>query len=188
MVEFLLNNGADAGYRDFESLETCLHITAASMRGEAAVQMFKILLSRGVDVNWRDASLRMPLHVAIDANSGSSDASAEVESFLIERGADVYALDVRKRLPLHYVFVKRGKHLNNSKIDPIELCTTLTSVMETNGIDEADEFGQTPLHRAAIRGASVCCMHLISKGAAIDARDGEGNTALALAAKNRHER
>ena len=31
MVEFLLNNGADAGYRDFESLETCLHITAASM-------------------------------------------------------------------------------------------------------------------------------------------------------------
>ena len=148
--------------------------------------MMKILLTRNVDINWRDAKLQTPLHVVVD--HVSHDASDEAESLLIEHGADVYALDVRKRLPLHYVFVECGDHSDSSKVDPIEMCTTLTSVMETNGIDEADEFGKTPLHCAAMRGATVCCMHLISKGAVINARDGDGNTALALAVKHKHER
>ena len=60
--------------------------------------------------------------------------------------------------------------------------------METNGLDELDEINQTPLHLAARRGASVCCMHLISKGALIDRKDGDGNTAMALAALCKHER
>lgn len=34
MVEFLLNSGADATYRDFKSLETCLHIACSQMSGE----------------------------------------------------------------------------------------------------------------------------------------------------------
>ena len=60
--------------------------------------------------------------------------------------------------------------------------------METNGLDELDEFQHTPLHLAARRGASVCCMHLISKGAAMDRPDGDGNSAMALAALCKHER
>ena len=72
--------------------------------------MLKLLLDRGADPNWGDKLNRTSLHVAVNANSGSSDASAEVEAFLIENGADVYMPDDRKRLPLHYVFVKMGRY------------------------------------------------------------------------------
>ncbi len=51
-----------------------------------------------------------------------------------------------------------------ARLDPIDLCTTLTSAMKGNMIDHRDAFGQTPLHRAAIRGAGVCCMHLLQVG------------------------
>ena len=46
-------------------------------------------------------------------------------------------------------------------MDPIELVTTLTSAMKGVDIDVYDQFGQTPLHRAALRGATVSCMHLL---------------------------
>lgn len=71
--------------------------------------MLELLMKYGADPNWRDKMERTSLHIAVNANNGSSDASAEVEAFLITSGADVYAMDVRKRLPLHYVFVKIGR-------------------------------------------------------------------------------
>ena len=55
-------------------------------------------------------------------------------------------------------------------------------------IDEPDSFGQTPLHRSALRGAGVCCVHLIQKSARIDAVDHEGNTPIGLSVQAGHER
>ena len=38
------------------------------------------------------------------------------------------------------------------------------------------------------RGAGVCCMHFLQKKANIEYRDKNGNTPLALAAMNKHEK
>lgn len=93
--------------------------------------------------------------------SVGSDASSELEELLIENGAKLFERDCRGRLPLHYAFVKIGYHKDTTHNDPIELVTTLTRAMDGKMLDEADNFGQTALHRAALRGAGVSCLHLI---------------------------
>lgn len=54
---------------------------------------------------------RTPLHLAVNANSGSTDDMIEIEDLLIEKGADQLARDSLGRLPLHYAFVKIGRCL-----------------------------------------------------------------------------
>ena len=57
------------------------------------------------------------------------------------------------------MFVIRTR--NKAAIDPIEICTTLTTALKGNGLIKKDNLGRTPLHWAAYRGAGTCCMHLI---------------------------
>jgi len=54
-------------------------------------------------------------------------------------------------------------HKETSAFDPVELCACLTSAVDKrrSAADRADQFGQTPLHLAARRGAGVCAVHLI---------------------------
>ena len=54
-------------------------------------------------------------------------------------------------------------HKDTSSIDPVELCACLTSAVDRRRsvTDHADQFGHTPLHLAARRGAGVCAIHLI---------------------------
>ena len=53
---------------------------------------------------------------------------------------------------------------DKTAIDPIEICTTLTTALRGNGLVRKDNLGRTPLHWAAYRGAGTCCMHLIQVG------------------------
>ena len=48
-----------------------------------------------------------------------------------------------------------------SPLDPIELCSVLTDSMRNRELDVQDENGQTPLHLASMRGATICCVHLL---------------------------
>ena len=54
-------------------------------------------------------------------------------------------------------------HKDISSVDPVELCSTLTSATDKRRsvVNHADQFGHTPLHLAARRGAGVCAIHLI---------------------------
>ena len=45
--------------------------------------------------------------------------------------------------------------------DPIELLSLVTAAMEDQRIDEVDAYGNAPLHLAAMRGATICCIHLL---------------------------
>ena len=72
--------------------------------------------------------------------------------------------------------------------DPIELTTLLTSGMTGEQVDTADAAGRTPLHEAARRGAMICCMHLVERGANINRQDSDCNTPLSLAVKSGHNR
>ena len=48
-----------------------------------------------------------------------------------------------------------------SALDPIELCSVLTDAMDNKELDSRDEKGRSPLHLAAMRGATICCIHLL---------------------------
>lgn len=75
----------------------------------APIPLLKILIEGKCDINAVDNRGRTPLHIAVNANRGSTDVSSETEQYLIETGSDVYAMDIRGRTPLHYVFVKIGR-------------------------------------------------------------------------------
>lgn len=69
--------------------------------------------------------------------------------------SNTHCRDIRQRVPLHYAFVKVGNYLKSQRMDPIEICSMLVEAMDGKMIDHPDEFGSTPLHYAAWRGATV---------------------------------
>lgn len=56
----------------------------------------------------------------------------------------------------------------SSALDPIELCSVLTSAMKGEHIDDGDRNIQSALHLAAQRGATICCVHLLQQVNRID--------------------
>ncbi len=55
----------------------------------------QLLIENGADVNIRDGSHSMALHLA------SSKGSPEIARLVVEHGADVNALDGNRKTPLH---------------------------------------------------------------------------------------
>lgn len=118
-------------------------------------------------------------------SSASADATFETEQFLIERGVDINLRDYNIRTPLHYSFVKIDDWNNTVQIDPIE---TVSSICGYKGldIDIPDKWHKTPLHYASQRGASICAMYLITRGASTEKKDIYGNTCLGVGLMNKH--
>ena len=63
-----------------------------------ALRCVELLLRRGADVNAVNASRRVPLHLAAEADGNKQDA---VVTLLASHGADVNAQDKKRRTPLH---------------------------------------------------------------------------------------
>ncbi|XP_067682285.1 poly [ADP-ribose] polymerase tankyrase-like [Haliotis asinina] len=188
LLKLLVEAKANVNITHKKSQKTPLHFVVQQRVSEAGMlSMAQTLVSAGASVAAVDDHKRTVFHLAINSNNGASDTSTDLEEYLLEKGADVFAKDIRERLPLHYAFVKIGRHRDGSTVDPIELCSLLTSKMGARGIDDADVFGQTPLHCASVRGGTICCMHLMQRKAEIGKKDHSGNTPLSLAVKHQHE-
>ncbi len=143
------------------------------------------LLQRGANINQIDNKGRNLLHHAINMSSATADATFETEQFLIERGVEINLRDNKDRVPLHYAFVKIQSWNDNAQIDPIE---TVSSICGYKGLelDVPDKWLKTPLHYASQRGASICAMYLIQRGADMEKKDIYGNTALGVSLINKH--
>lgn len=188
LVKMLVKAKAQVDCRNTKTKQTPLHMIAANRSNESnAVDIAKILLDGGADVNSADVNKCTPLHIAVSCNSGKSNASTDIEELLISRGANVFSKDSDNRLPIHYTFIQQGKFCATSQLDPVELCSVLTKAMRDQQIDEIDKFSQTPLHLAANRGATICCVHLLQRKAEVNRRDKEGNTPLSLAVNKGHD-
>ena len=74
-----------------------------------AVDVIKLLLSRGAMLDPVDSNLRTPLHLIANASTDSTEDSKDVECLLIKRGSDLFALDIYNRLPIYYLFLKIGQ-------------------------------------------------------------------------------
>ena len=92
----LIKNGADVNAKDNNRQETILH----EMAHQGKLEIAKILLDNGANINEEDIQGFTALHVAAEFNQ------VEIAELLIEKGADVNAKSVTLFTPLHCSFCK----------------------------------------------------------------------------------
>ncbi|KAJ6648044.1 Poly [ADP-ribose] polymerase tankyrase [Pseudolycoriella hygida] len=194
LVSLMIDSGANIHEVNIHTKNTILHYVCRKPHLPFAVESLRKLIEKKINIDAVNKEGRTALHLAVNHRSGETDASYDIEDLLIEKKAKLNVRDHRGRIPLHMVFVKIGKHSDNSFMDPIELVTTLVRAMKqslSNFSEEirlADEFGMTPLHYAAARGATISCSYLLMEmGDHIDCMDRNGNTPFGLAVLNGHE-
>ncbi|XP_052272329.1 poly [ADP-ribose] polymerase tankyrase-like isoform X2 [Dreissena polymorpha] len=185
IVESLIKAGADVNAVNtktgLQPLQVAVHYRGSDGH---VIEVVRLLIDAGADVN---AGKFSALHSAVLANLGTTNASTELEEYLISRGANVFAKDEKQRLPLHYAFITQSDPESVSRLDPIELCSVLTDAMNNKELDARDEQGRSPLHLAAMRGATISCVHLLQRNVPLLSTDKDGHTALSLAVKYKHD-
>ena len=179
VIEVLLEAGADVDARNYYG-ETPLHEAASVYPNLAAIEA---LIAAGADPQARNAAGETPLHRA------RNPAVIEV---LLATGADVDARDNEGETPLHEA---AGSGVANQAV-MIEALLAAGADLEAR-----DEDGNTPLHSVLESDVDVVLTELpaelepravgwimesvdflIKAGANLEARNGEGNTPLHLAA------
>ncbi|CAD6186973.1 unnamed protein product [Caenorhabditis auriculariae] len=156
---------------------------AARVNHHRTVSVFKLLESKCVP-RIANSKKRTPLHEAALACDGSVNAVLESVAFLSTRGR-IGDTDKYGRTALHYVFGKEhefeNETLGSGVCDPISVVVVLANVMDKNQLNIADVDGNTVLHLAAMKDASISTVMLIRKGCEIDVKNSNGNTPLSLA-------
>jgi ankyrin repeat protein/predicted DNA-binding WGR domain protein len=87
--------------------------------------------------------------------------------------------------PLHYAFIDMNNWHVKTKNDPIETVSSMCAIKNIN-IKLVDKHQRTALHWAAKRGATICSLYLIERGAELDKEDYDNNTPLGIGIKNDH--
>lgn len=146
-----------------------LHRASALEAGSADAEMFRVLVDAGADIHQRGGHGMTPMHMAaadgcvpcvrILLQAGASPstrrtdggtplhrARASVQAILVAAGADVRARDLLGRTPLH------------TAADPGDVLLAV-------GADTVDRHGFTPLHVAALEGATSKIEWLLAHGA-----------------------
>ena len=143
--------------------ETVLH-TLVGYRFEVnpknRLEIGRMLISRGADVNAPDGLGQTPVHRAVVRYD--PDPNATILKYLIAQGADVSAADDLGQTPLH---------LANDYTHAVLL---LGHKVDVNAVDSE---GKTALHVAAAEGNKVLIGLFLDRGADPKIKDKEGMTA-----------
>lgn len=111
---------------------------------ESSIPHVALLWKKGADVEARDASGCTPLLIA--AQYGQVD----VVAYLLKHGARIQAVDTSKDTALHWAAYKGS----------IQVCGLL-AFYETLSFTTTDNYGQTPLHLAALRGHTSVVRYIL---------------------------
>ncbi len=198
VARLLLNAGADVNARDASGY-TALHFAASQPQLEVTV----LLLGRGADPNLRDTRGNAPLHKAIE-----NDRYRLIQ-LLASKGADVEARDQRGRTPLTTtaaagdieaikILLATSADANGRDRDdhtPLGEATryghkeAVDALLAAGADTNLPSAGSAPL-LLTVSGHEVrydIVAALIAKGADINTKDSQGNTALHLAIRSRAE-
>lgn len=172
VAEILLEFGANANMFVKEPFVTQppLHTAIGADQGTPLdLNMVKVLLRHGANVDTNDMDGRPALHAAVQRTRGR--ASVEVVRTLLQHGADLYSRDDRQNTILHTAVVT-GR-------------AEIVALILQHGIhvDVRDQNGRTPLHAAVNlrRERHAVVKSLLQHGANTNVYDDDGDTPLRLA-------
>ena len=158
MYEMLLRYGGNPNAKDLYG-DTPLHI--ATMTG-VSTDILSCLYAAGADIDERNKAGVTPLSMAVE------NQRADHIDFYTSRKADINAEDMNGNTPLTRAFDS-----------PLEM---LEKLVNPGNVQTRDSFGNTPLHIAVQRGATVeQIKYLLSCGADVNARNRNGDTPLFIA-------
>ena len=129
-----------------------------------SVEMAKLLIEHGANVNVRDKKGRRPIHSAAGQNS------LEVAKLLTEHRTDVSARDNDRITPMHHAAGQNS----------VEMAKLLIEHGANVSVNDKD--GRTPIHSAAGQNSLEVAKLIIEHGANVSARDENGYTAMHFAA------
>lgn len=162
-VEVLVDYIDEASLNERNSYgQSALHLAVRRDR----VEVCKILIHEGAEVNAKDKEWNTPLHF--------SYRSYELSELLLQNGALVDSENMELLRPIHLAAEDGNAHV----------CKLLIE----HGASLAMREGKTPLHCAAEDGHRNTCEILLENGAFINALDEDGFTPLDLAMRRGHVR
>lgn len=194
----LLASGANARF-NYVFNRTNLHF--AAMSGDN-VEVVKMLIDSGANVNAVDDNHCTPLHVAV------RNGARGVVGALIAAGANPNIRDIDRQIPLQYIVedVVRGGssdiafEIVNTRHTPVRPGSSVLHVATESGnlnavyalvhsgcdVTARDVTGATALHNATREGHREVVKCLISAGCNVNAEQNTGETALHLAVSRDH--
>jgi ankyrin repeat protein len=149
-------NSRTINWKEGDQRETLLHY---AIRFEH-LEVVKILIERGADMNIGDNDEMTPLHKA------AYRGLLEISEYLLSKGASLSVKDRYGVSPLHLAAARGHNKVMSLLLD------------RGADINLPDNDGETPLHRAAKNGYPKAVSFLLEKGANPDIGDEQGRTAL----------
>ncbi|HEY5921505.1 MAG TPA: ankyrin repeat domain-containing protein [Kofleriaceae bacterium] len=172
VVKFLLERGAEVDAR--------IWTEATALMAARTPEVTALLLAHGADPRLRDRSKKTALHEAVERQTAlfrrdDDLAQAATIDALLAKGADPSAADDEGITPLH---IAAGLEREAG----FEVVTRLLAAGAAP--DARAVNGKTPLLRACELDRLDAAIAVIDAGGDLEARDGEGASPLALAARN----
>ena len=168
----LINAGANLNPKVSRSNSLSFHVGYTPLHTAASVnhiEMVKLLIKHGANINSKDEADNSPLHWAIYNGHG------KLANLLIESGAYIHSRNYNDNLPIQ-VAAHAG------------LPEVIQQLIEAGSpINAQDQVGDTPLHDAALQGQVEAAQVLIEAGADVNATNNAGKTPLHLAEEQGHD-
>ncbi|KAL9983845.1 hypothetical protein ACROYT_G006085 [Oculina patagonica] len=166
-VRFLLHKGVDVNARKLSG-NTALSCVIWCPTCPSVMEIVKLLISFGADINTKNNMLVTPFQIA------AKRSLQQVAELLLEYGCETKTRDVFSYSPLHNAVAT-----DNSK---------LTAILLQYGSDAnlKDNRGMTALHEAVCHNSTNAAKMLLEQGIDMEVTDLLGRTPLALAAELGH--